>query len=130
MAVYILAHGVLLASLGLFAYWNYPATTKGALITGGVSGALCVIWGVLGLLGHRARIWTGLTLGPTILVMIQQTDYVWVAAGKAQPGSHMAVFVMAVMFLTSVGLMMYVVHCGESAPITAARAKAPEDTVV
>ncbi len=55
MSAYVTVYGGLLVVLGLITHWIAPEIARTTLITGSASGALCVLWGIRGLLGHRCK---------------------------------------------------------------------------
>ena len=114
LAVCVMSYGILLAGLGLLAHQVDPEVARAARITGGAAGALCVLWGVLGLLGYRRRVWTGLTLGLVILALIPQSVNSWMPPEGIEGGSVLSSVLVTLMFLTSVALMTYLVHSSES----------------
>ena len=127
MALYVLTHGVGLIALALLIHRVAPETARVTLITGLVAGGLCGLWGVLGLLGHRRRVGAVLTLIPTCLVLLTQAVNGWMGTGTGKTESLLASVLVTVMFMASVGMLMYVLHAGENA-VGASKAKIPAPT--
>jgi hypothetical protein len=116
MALYVLTHGVGLIALGLLLHRVAPETAQVTLVTGFAAGGLCALWGVLGLLGQRRRVGVVLTLIPTSLVLLTQAVNGWMGPGPGQSERLLAATLVTVMFVASVGMLMYVLHAGENAP--------------
>jgi hypothetical protein len=124
MALYVLTHGVGLIALALLIHRVSPETARVTMITGLVAGGLFALWGVLGLLGHRRRVGAVLTLIPTCLVLLKQAVDAWMGPGTGKSESLLASALVTVMFVASVGMLMYVLNAGENAP-RASQAKTP-----
>lgn len=113
MASIILAYGVALAALSLFIRQIAPAFAKVILITGMAGGGLCGLWGMVALAGHKGRAWTVLTMIAVSFVLLSQVVQVWMVSTDATGLTGR--LVLTLMFLMTVGTLVYVLH-GERPP--------------
>ena len=86
-AGYLILYGTFLIVMGLLGYLSNPEKAKTALMSGGMFGALSILWGVLGARGVRwslsaARVTTGLL----VLVFAWRASVGWLAVldGKSE----------------------------------------------
>ena len=86
-AGYLILYGAFLILAGLAGYLSNPEKAKTALMSGGMFGALSILWGVLGARGVRwslpaARVTTGLL----VLVFAWRASVGWLAVfdGKSE----------------------------------------------
>jgi hypothetical protein len=115
MASVIAAYGVVLAALGLIIQQTAPALAQVIFTTGMAGGGLCVLWGIVAFAGHKRRVWVVLTLIAVAAVVLHQMVHAWSVSTDATSISLMGRFVLTLMFLMTVGMLMYVFH-GERPP--------------
>src|SRR5687767_2717181 len=77
MASIVVAYGIAVAALGFILQQAAPALAKVTFITGLAGGGLCVVWGIVGLSGHKRRAWAVLTLIAMALVVLTQAVQAW-----------------------------------------------------
>jgi hypothetical protein len=127
IALCVTTHGVALIVLALLIHRVAPEMARVTLITGLAGGALCALWGVLGLLGHRRRVGAVLTLIPVSLVLLPQVVSAWMDRGAGKSESLFASALMTVMLVASVGMLAYLLHAGEnSTDAQGAKASGPQ----
>lgn len=114
MAGIILAYGVVVGALGLAVRSVAPEAAKITFITGIAGGGLCVLWGMLGLAGHKRRTWTILTILAVLILLLPQMIQGWVA-GRNQPGTNLGAVLVTVLLLLTIGMLLYLLH-GERPP--------------
>jgi hypothetical protein len=115
MASVIAAYGVVLAALGLIIQQTAPAFAQVVFLTGVAGGGLCVLWSLIAFAGHKRRVWAMLTMIPVAVVMLIQVVHAWSASNDATSMSLTGRLVLTLMFLMTVGMLMYVLH-GERPP--------------
>ena len=76
-----------------------------AVIFGCAVGALCLMWGFLGLLDFRRRIGPGLTLGLTAFVLLSQTVTRWMPSSGGKPESLLFTIAITLMLFATLGLL-------------------------
>jgi len=108
----LVVYGLLLAGLSLLTNHWAPALARPTLITGLAGGALCLLWGVLALLGNRRKAWSLLTLIPVSFVMLSQTVTTWLAGSEAVPERRTVAVVITTMFALSIAMLMRVAYAG------------------
>ena len=108
----LIVYGVLLAGLSLLTNHIAPAMARPTLVTGLAGGALCVLWGVLALLGNRRKVWAMLTLIPISYVMLSQTVTIWMEGIQDVTGRRTAALVITVMLVFSIGMLMMIAYAG------------------
>ena len=121
-SIYVIAYGGLLIVLGLLTHRTAPEIAKPTLMTASAGGALCVLWGVLGLLGRRWKVGFILTVAITSFLLLSQAVTSWMGH-DSKPGGVLAASLMTLMLVVSVGLLMYLLHTDEpsSEPAVGAR---------
>ena len=115
MASIILAYGLTLAALSLLIQPFAPAFAKTILITGAAGGGLCVLWSIVALKGHQRRTWAVLTTIAVAFVTLSQAVQAWLAFSEAASTSLTGRLVVTLMFLMTVGMLLYLLH-GERPP--------------
>jgi hypothetical protein len=115
MASVIGAYGVVLAALSYFIQQTAPASAQVVFITGMAGGGLCVLWGIIAFAGHQRRVWAMLTMIAVAVVMLSQVVHAWSVSTDATSMILMWRLVLTLMFLMTVGMLMYVLH-GEHPP--------------
>jgi hypothetical protein len=115
MGSIVVGYGILLAVLAFVLQQIAPALAKVAFITGLVAGGLSVLWGIVGLAGHKRRTWAVLTLIPAAFVVLTQVVHAWSASASATPGKLAGALLLTVLMLMTVGMLMYLLH-GERPP--------------
>jgi len=108
----LIVYGVLLAGLSYLTHHLAPALARPTLIAGLAGGALCVLWGVLALLGSRRKVWAMLTLIPISFVMLSQTVTIWMEGTQDAPGRRTAGVVITAMLVFSIGMLMMIAYAG------------------
>ena len=86
-AGYLIFYGVFLILAGLAGYLSNPEKAKTALMSGGMFGALSILWGVLGARGVRWSLPAALvTTGLLVLVFAWRASVGWLAVfdGKSE----------------------------------------------
>src|SRR5688572_11502083 len=104
MASIILAYGVVLAALSVFIRETAPPFAKVTLITGIAGGALCLVWSIVAMAGHKGRTWTVLTIIAVTVVLLTQVVQVWLASTDAT--SLTGRLVLTLMFLMTMGMLL------------------------
>jgi hypothetical protein len=99
-SVLVLLPGILLARLSLLAYRAELQIARSALIVGGAGGALCIGWGILGLLGCRCKAGFVLTMIPVSFTLFSLAVFGWIRSGEAKSDSFVALMT-TVMFLAA-----------------------------
>jgi len=115
MGSIVVSYGILLAILAFVLQQIAPALAKVAFVTGLVAGGLCVLWGIMGLAGHKRRTWAVLTLIALAYVLVTQVVHAWSASASATPGKLAGALVLTVLMLMTVVMLMYLLH-GERPP--------------
>ena len=110
----LLAYSVLLAGLSTLVHYLAPLIARLILITGLVGGALCLFWGLRGMLGYRSKVGPILTLIPINYIMLSQTILSWVGGTQEVPGRQSAAAVITVLFATSFATLLLIVYAGVS----------------
>lgn len=107
-----MGYGLLLIVLGLVVRSVMPEKGSTGWIAGITGGGLCLLCGILAWAGHKRRVWTVLTAVAVALVLLSQTVHAWMPAADK---SAAAVWLLTLMFLLTVGLLIYTLH-GERPP--------------
>ena len=129
MSAYVTVYGGLLVVLGLITHWIAPEIARITLITGSAGGALCVLWGIMGLLGHRCKAAEVLTLGVTGYVLLTQVVTNWMGRGNGKADTLLAPILMTAMLLLTLGLLIYLLHGAGTLPDAAAEAQTERDAI-
>jgi len=110
--------GVLLLVLGFLNHKIATATTQTVLWAGTAGGLLCIIWGLLALLGWRRRTGVVLTLIVVTLVLLMPAINGWLEKPDGQSANYLSALLITMMVVISVALKIYVLHAGdENAPM-------------
>jgi hypothetical protein len=112
MASIILAYGIALAALGLFIQQTPSTFARVVFVTGIAGGGLCVLWGIAGFAGYKRRTGAVLTLIALTLVLLSQAVKAWLPSDAASLTGQL---VPTLMFLATIGMLLYVLH-GERPP--------------
>jgi len=115
MASIVMAYGLLLAAIGFVIQQINPALTKVTLIAGLVGGGLSVLWGIVGLTGHKRRSWAVLTLIGIAFVLLSQVVNTWIPSPNETSGGLAGSLMLTFLLLLTVGMLMYLLH-GERHP--------------
>lgn len=110
MASVIAIYGIVLAALSLFIQQTAPAFTHVVFVTGLAGGGLCVLWGIVAFAGHKRRVWAVLTMIAVAVVMLSQVVHAWSVSTDATSMSLLGRLVLTLMFLMTIGMLMYVLH--------------------
>jgi hypothetical protein len=108
----LIVYSVLLAGLSYLAHHLAPAIAQPTFITGLIGGALCLVWGLLAVLGSRRKVFSVLTLMPVCYVLLSQTVMTWAGRNEAGTGSRLLPVLIAVMFAFSLGMLMMIAYSG------------------
>jgi hypothetical protein len=114
MASIIMGYGLLLAGLGLIVRSVTPETETIASVAGLIGGGLCLLCGIVAWIGHKRRVWIGLTVIAIALLLLSQTVQAWMAS-TGESGTVVVAWLLTFMFVMTVGMLMYVFH-GERPP--------------
>ncbi|MHB1310192.1 MAG: hypothetical protein ACYC23_24250 [Limisphaerales bacterium] len=112
----VLVYGIAMAVMGGVAR-QWPGTSTETILFAGVGGgALCVLLGVLGLVGWRVRPWAIVTLAVVAFVLLSQVVTLWLRRpGEMVEGRADAVLA-TVMFALTMSLVAYLPHSPQAAP--------------
>ena len=111
MASIIVAHGIVLAGLGLGLRSVAPELAKIPFLTALGGGGLCVLWGLAAWLGHQRRTGALLTLVAIALVVLSPALHAWMDSSGTVAGP----LLLTLMLVLTVAMIMYVMH-GERPP--------------
>lgn len=115
MASVLIAYGVVLTGLGLILQNLAPTLVRVAFIAAVAGGGLSLVWGVAALAGFKGRTWATFSVAVAAIVLLSQTIHFWMPASE-DAASNLAVrALVTVMFLTTIGIVMYLLH-GERPP--------------
>jgi hypothetical protein len=106
----LVVYSLLLAGLSYLTHHLAPTLAQPTLIAGLAGGALCLVWGVRAVLGHRGKALPILTLIPVSFVMLSQTVIGWSAGTEA--GRRPAAAVITVLLALSMGMLMRIAYAG------------------
>ena len=115
MGSIVLSYGVLVAVLAFVLQQVSPNLARVTFIAGLVAGGLSMIWGIVGLAGHKRRTWAMLTLVALAFVLLTQVIDGWSAAAKETTGQLAGALLLTLLMVLTVGMMMYLMH-GERSP--------------
>jgi hypothetical protein len=108
----LIVYSVLLAALSYLAYHMAPAVAGTTRVTGLVGGALCLVWGLLAVLGKRRKVFSVLTLIPVCYVLLGQAIMSWTGRNEGDAGRRLVPVLIAVMFVISMGMLMAIAYHG------------------
>jgi peptidoglycan/LPS O-acetylase OafA/YrhL len=115
MASIVMAYGLVLAALGFVLQQVTPTLAKVTFIAGMAGGGLSVLWGIVGLTGHKRRSWAVLTLIAVAVVLLSQVVHAWSPSASETSGSLAGPLLLTFLLLLTVGMLMYLLH-GERSP--------------
>jgi len=115
MGSIVVAYGVLIAVLAFTLQQVSPSLAKVTFIAGLVAGGLSILWGIVGLAGHKRRTWVMLTLVAFSFVLLTQVIDAWSASASETPGKLAGALLLTLLMFLTVGMMMYLMH-GERSP--------------
>ena len=115
MGSIVLSYGVLVAVLAFVLQQVYPTLARVTFIAGLMAGGLSIIWGIVGLAGHKRRTWAMLTSVALAFVLLTQVVDAWSASASETPGQLAGALLLTLLMLLTVGMMMYLMH-GERSP--------------
>jgi len=128
----LVGYSLLLAGLSYLTHHLAPALARPTLITGLVGGALCLVWGLLAVLGKRGKAFSLLTLIPVCYILLGQAIMTWREYHANLPGQRTAVLVITVLFVLSLTMLMRIAYAGAfdgpTAPPPTAREANPTTT--
>ncbi len=108
----LVVFSLLLAGLSLLTHYVAPGLARPTLVTGLAGGVLCLVWGLRAIRGSRGKALPMLTLAPVTYVMLSQTITAWSSGGEAASGRRAAAFVIATLFVLSLGMLLRVAYAG------------------
>jgi hypothetical protein len=111
MASILLAYGAALVVLGFLVQQNASAFAGITLIAGITGGGLSILWGIVALIGYKRRTWAILTMVPVTVVLLTQVVHAWLGGSISLTGR----LLLTVMFLMTMGMLLYLLH-GERPP--------------
>jgi peptidoglycan/LPS O-acetylase OafA/YrhL len=114
MASIIMAYGGVLAALGFVVRSLAPELANIPFLIGLVGGGLCLLFGLVALIGLQRRVWTILTLVIIALTDLGQVVPAWMSLSE-KPGTLAGALLLTLMLLLTVGMLMYLLH-GERTP--------------
>jgi hypothetical protein len=109
-------YSLLLAGLSYLVYHLAPAITRPTLITGLVSGGLCLVWGVLAMLGSRRKALAILTLIPISYVLLGHAISRWSDHDANISGRLIVALVTTLLFVLSIAMLMRIAYAGAFTP--------------
>lgn len=111
MASIIVAHGLVLAGLGLGLQSIAPELAKLPFLIGLGGGGLCLLWGLAAWFGHQRRTGALLTLAAVALLILSPVLRAWMDSAGTIPDR----LLLTLMLVLTVGMILYVMH-GERPP--------------
>lgn len=111
MASIIVAHGIILAGLGLSLRSVAPELAKIPLLIALGGGGLCGLWGFAALFGYQRRTGALLSLIAIALTILSPMLRAWMDATGKVAGPML----LTLMLILTVGMILYVMH-GERPP--------------
>lgn len=115
MGSIVVGYGILVAVLAFVLQQMAPALSKVTFNAGLLAGGLNVLWGIVGLVGHKCRTWVVLTLIPLIFVLLTQVVHAWSASASETQGKLSGALILTLLLSMTVGMLMYLLH-GERPP--------------
>lgn len=115
MGTIVVSYGVLIAALAFAIQQVSPMLAEVTFIAGLVAGGLTIIWGIVGLAGHKRRTWAMVTQIALAFVLLTQVVDAWSASAGETPGKLAGAILLTLALLLTVGMMMYLMH-GERPP--------------
>jgi hypothetical protein len=110
MGSIVVGYGVLIVVLAFTLQQVSPPLAKVTFIAGLVAGGLSVLWGIVGLAGHKRRTWAMLTLVAFSFVSLTQVIDAWSASASETPGKLAGALLLTLLMFLTVGMMMYLMH--------------------
>lgn len=107
--------GILIVVLSFLLKQVSPPLAKVAFASGLAGGALTVLWGIVGLAGHKRRTWAMLTLVVLAFVLLTQVINAWAVPAGDTPGKLVGALLLTFLMVLIVALMTYLMH-GERPP--------------
>ncbi|MCW5557177.1 MAG: hypothetical protein KIT22_05005 [Verrucomicrobiae bacterium] len=115
MGYIVIGYGILLAVLAVALQQVAPALAKVSSITCLIAAGLSVLWGIMGLAGHKQRAWAVLTLAPTAFVLLSQVVQAWFVAASSTPEGFTGPLLLTALLLLTMGMLVYLLH-GDRSP--------------
>lgn len=112
----LIVYSLLLAGLSYLVYHLAPTITRPTLISGLVGGGLCLLWGVLAMLGSRRKALAVLTLIPTSYVLLGQAISRWMGDDLEMSGRWIVTLVTTLLVVLSVAMLMRIAYAGAFTP--------------
>jgi hypothetical protein len=108
----LIVYGVLLAGLSCLAHHLAPAIARPTLIAGLAGGALCLVWGILAVLGKRGKALPVLTLIPVCYVLLSQAILALSGRNEGGLAGRMVPILISVLFVISLVMLMKIAYAG------------------
>ncbi|MCU0785509.1 MAG: hypothetical protein MUF81_15960 [Verrucomicrobia bacterium] len=108
----LIVYSLLLAGLSYLVHHLAPTIARPTLITGLAGGGLCLLWGVLALLGSRRKALAILTLIPISYVVLGQAITNWMGRDVELSGQRVVAAITTLLFALSVGMLMRIAYAG------------------
>jgi hypothetical protein len=112
VGVQLAVYSLLLAGFSYLVYHLAPTITWPTLITGLAGGGLCLLWGVLAMLGSRRKALAILTLIPTSYVLLGQAISRWMGDDTVMSGRRLVALVTTLLVVLSVAMLMRIAYAG------------------
>ncbi len=108
-------YGAVLIVVSLLAHVAAPGGVSTALIAGLAGGAVCLLLGILGMMGWRYRAWTILTLVAICYVLLSQVVIGWLGGERGESRGGLAPVLLTMLLILSVGLVAYLAQAWSQA---------------
>jgi len=108
----LIIYSILLAGLSYLTHHLAPTIARPTLVTGLVGGGLCLVWGILAVLGKRSKALPILTLIPISFVMLSQAVLTWGGGTQRVPGWQKATLTIVVLLAFSMGMLLKIAYAG------------------
>lgn len=106
-SIALIVYAALLVVVSATLQWIERETTSQTLLFSCAASALCLIWGVLGLLGSRRLFGPGLTLGVISFALLSLTITRWVPLSGEEPRSFFLTILITIMLFVTLGLLAW-----------------------
>jgi hypothetical protein len=109
-------YSLLLAGLSYLVYHLAPTLARPTLITGLAGGGLCLLWGVLAMLGSRRKVLALLTLIPISYVLLGHAISRWMGDEAEMSGRWIVTLVTTLLVVLSVAMVIRIAYAGAFTP--------------
>jgi hypothetical protein len=110
MAGVLVLYGVVLAGLGFLLQNRAPALGRITFIVGLFGGGFSLLWGVAALAGLKGRVGATLSTIAVTAVLLSQVVHVWTSSASEGDFTQTVRWVVTVMFLLTLGVLVYLLH--------------------